>query len=55
MEEQLELYWLKGYTTMTEYCERLKVQGAIRYDDVGKSTEVKQLRLLVPPERVEDM
>jgi hypothetical protein len=40
---------------MTEYCERLKVHGTVRYDDLWQSTEVEELDLLSPLEKVEDI
>lgn len=43
-----------GCATMREFCERLKVHGAVRYHDVRQRTGANELGLSVRPERVED-
>ena len=54
MEEHLELEWLADYTTMTEYCEELKILGSICYDDVEHSPEAREMGIVERAKKVED-
>jgi hypothetical protein len=46
MEGQLQLNWLMACPTMEEYCERLRIHGAVYFNDVRKCSQARELRLV---------
>jgi len=55
MEGHLGREWLIGCSTMEEYCERLKVRGAVYYSDVRKCPQARALGLVDRAARLEDV
>jgi hypothetical protein len=40
--------WLVGCSTMSDYCERLRIHGAVYYKDVRESIEARDMGLVMP-------
>ena len=55
MERLFGFHWLEGSTNMHDYCERLKVHGAVFYRNVGNSPEASELGLVSRPTSLEDV
>jgi hypothetical protein len=55
IEAHLGLEALAQCTTMSEYCDMLKLRGAIYYDKVKKSLEAQELALVSRPGYLEDV
>jgi hypothetical protein len=46
MEEYLGCDWLRECSTMNEYCERLRICGAVYYENVQDSPEAREMGLV---------
>ena len=55
MEGLLGLDWLVGCSTMSDYCERLRIHGAVYYKDVRESPEAREMGLVTPASQLADM
>ena len=44
-----------GCSTMSDYCERLRIHGAVYYKDVRESPEAREMGLVTPPSRLANM
>lgn len=55
MEALLGSYWLRDCSNIEEYCERLKIHGAVYYSDVRNSPEARQMGIIFRPTTLEDV
>lgn len=55
MEGLLGFEWLANCSTMSEYCERLRIRGAIFYKDVRDSPEAMAMGLVERPASIDSV